>query len=286
MSPRIDPGFATGYIPEPLPPAAVARHKTTDLAAVRAAGDTTRVRKLWRHGALLNQRQLPACAGFAFAAELIAAPYADDADTGRGNAYAKNHYRRACYLYYGANAYPDRVDKNGVSIRAVAQVALDRGLIEGFAWARTAAEIRDAVVTTGPVVIGVPWLGSMTGTRADGLIRVRFPADFDMADTSGHALAITGYHPDAPVTVKGRKGPHRAFRIRNSWGTMWGADDRKNWRLCTGTGWLLVEDLERLLDVYYPRAGGEWMDTACLPIGRRPVDIDALLAAHPDPTIS
>lgn len=277
-------GFGTGYVPQELDDVAVEFWKARDLAPMRAApSDSSRTRKMWKHGHLLNQQQYPACCGFAWTGELTAKPKRDPEGTRKeGNAYGLNHYRRGVFLTYGANRYPDVVDKVGLSIKRGAEVARDRGLIEAFAWAKTLTEIRDAVVNVGPVVLGIPWYQSMTSTRDDGLIRVR-PTDEEVANRDGgHAVVITGYDPNPEL--RGQSGP--AFRIRNSWGTMWGADDPKDWRRLTGVGWLLADDLQDLLDVYYPRSDGSWYDTACLPLGRRPVDLSAMLEAHPDPTVS
>lgn len=267
-----------GYVPEALDETKVAPHLVRDHVPSAVAP----ARKMWKSGQMLNQKSTPACSGFSMTAELIAAPETDlDLPPNTGNQYALNHYHRAQVIYYGPAAYPQNKDRTGASIQASAKVALERGLITEYLWAHTISEVRDAILTTGPVVIGIPWFDSMLKTRDDGYCRVTIPATRP-ADLGYHAVCLTGYDPDAPITVRGRRGPLAAYRVRNSWGHMWGSLAADNWRHTTGDGWILEDDLERL----FAYDGEAWTDKACLIVGRNPVDLAALLAAHPDPTVS
>lgn len=263
--------YSFGYEPQPLDGATVDRHSFASVAAVReaSAADTRHIRKMWRHGVLLNQRRLPACTGFSMAAELIASPFRDEVEVELGNAYARNHYRRGIWLRYGDELYAEKVDKVGLGIIDVARVAVERRLLDGYAWARSTSEIRDAIVAVGPVIVGVAWLESMLQTDRDGRVR----CDFDSGVYGSHAVVLTGYDPEAPV-----KGGPPAFRVRNSWGHEWGARvDRRR----TGTGWLRVSDLERLLALS-AAADGTWMDSVCLPLGRQSVNVRKLLKQYPE----
>lgn len=195
---------------------------------------------------------------------------------GLANRYGLNHWRRAQVKGYG-EVRPD----SGTSINQGAGVARDRGFIDEYQWATTVDEIRDAIIAVGPVVLGIPWLNSMNQTTGRGLAKVNVPAD--MSGVGYHAVVLNGYDPAAPVLAK--KGKTPAFRLRNSWGTLWGADDPKDWKRCTGEGWITPDDLEALLEAK-ARTYSKWSDAACLPVGRNPVDLAAVLAANPDPYLS
>ena len=114
------------------------------------------------------------------------------------------------------------------------------GFIGEYRWCFGVDDVRDAVISEGPVVIGIPWFDGMYSTLSNGLVKLSGKT------TGGHAILITGYHP------KKRFGnqSHEVFRWRNSWGNDYGIN---------GSGWVKAKDLEKLLS-----KNGE----ACVPMQR------------------
>ena len=200
------------------------------------------VARTWRPGLVLDQGREGACVGFGWTGELLCSPFPDPY-TGiqRADTYARALYRDA-----------QRIDEwegesyEGTSVLAGAKVVRQRGFMDEYRWAFTVDEVRDAIVTLGPVVIGVNWYSGMYDTDKHGIVDV----SGDLV--GGHCLFIYEYHPRKrlPGDWWGR---HRVFRWRNSWGPTYGTN---------GSGYIRYDDLARLL-----REGGE----ACVPVDRKMV---------------
>lgn len=177
---------------------------------IRAATTPTPDRRLWNPPpTVLNQGQEGACVGFAWAAELAASPHrVKDIN----DEYARLLYRRAQLL----DPWPDDQPYEGTSVLAGAQTCAERGLITEYRWAFNITDLRDAILTLGPAVIGIPWLEGMYVPRPSGLLDVTGPA------VGGHAILVRGYHPRMRLRGEGWLARHEVFTLRNSWGPGYG----------------------------------------------------------------
>ncbi len=153
----------------------------------------------------LNQGEQGACIGFGCSAELSAEPIAYP--TGTPFAFQLYELARAEDEAMG-NRFPA-----GATMLAGLRAMRKLGLIEGFAWARTATDVRDAVVAHGAVVMGTEWLADMDRWDHAGLIRATGEV------RGGHCWTIVGYIPRHPVYGA-------VFECVNSWGTGWGVSGR------------------------------------------------------------
>lgn len=193
--------------------------------------------KFWAEGTVLDQGSEGACVGFGWLAELLAEPtQPDEQPTPEfANKVAKLFYKEAQRI----DEWPGE-DYSGTSVLAGAKIMKDYGYISEYRWCFNIDDIIDAVVSEGPVVIGIPWYSSMYQTNSQGLTGVRGES------VGGHCIVLTGYHP---AKLFGRQSLE-VFRWRNSWGTDYGIE---------GSGYIRVSDLRRLF-----LEGGE----ACVPIIR------------------
>lgn len=196
--------------------------------------------KFWDMGAVLNQGREGACVGFGWTGELLASPRPHLVSEQRGNEYARQYYYRCKEIDEW-----EGVDYEGTSVLAGAKVARELGYIPEYRWAVSIDDVRDSVITKGPVVIGIPWLSGMYDTRPSGLVDVS-------GDTvGGHCILLTGYHPSMRIPGEDWHARFEVFRWRNSWGTSYGK---------SGTGLIRMEDLRDLL--------ARWGE-ACVPVGRK-----------------
>ncbi len=198
--------------------------------------------KRWKTGTVLDQGQEGSCVGHGWAAELIGSPRPHKVDAATGHRYAVDIYRRAQLIdeWEGENY-------DGTSVLAGAKVVRERGFIDQYRWAFNVEDVKDAVITQGPVVIGIPWYEDMYDTRESGLVEVGGPI------VGGHCLTIVGYHPGMRINGEGWNERHKVFRWRNSWGPDYGLN---------GDGLIRYEDLRDLL-----QDNGE----ACVSVGRNKV---------------
>lgn len=194
-------------------------------------------RKMWDEGVVLDQGSEGACVGFGWMGELLAQPQAPDEqpDVELANSIAINYYRRAKKI----DQWPGE-DYEGTSVLAGAKIMKSEGFIDSYYWCFGVNDVMDAVISSGPVVIGVPWRQGMYSTKPSGLVSVTGK------QVGGHCLVITGYDPSMRFGSRN----FEVFRWRNSWGEDYGVG---------GSGYIKVEDLSRLLS-----ASGE----ACVPVGR------------------
>lgn len=110
---------------------------------------------------------------------------------------------------------------DGTSVRAGAKVLQSLGYISEYRWGWTLADLIDAVLNVGPVVVGTWWYTDMETPTPEGFVRV------EGFRVGGHAYVVNG--------VNTRRG---VARIKNSWGTGWGLG---------GRAWIAFEGLERLI---------------------------------------
>jgi hypothetical protein len=193
---------------------------------------------MWKEGTVLDQGSEGACVGFGWVNELLSEPFppAKQPEASLGNAVAYSYYKQAQKI----DEWPGE-SYEGTSVLAGAKIVQREGFISQYRWCFGIDDVRDAVISEGPVVIGVPWYSGMYRTDRSGLVVV------DGEKVGGHAILLTGYDPS--MVVKGK--PREVFRWRNSWGTSYGVN---------GSGYIKVSDLKELI-----KTSGE----ACVPIGRK-----------------
>jgi hypothetical protein len=199
----------------------------------------------WKEGTILDQGREGACVGFAWTGELLTEPVAPKQQPSEelGNSLALSYYKRAQKI----DQWPGE-DYEGTSVLAGAKIMQQEGFIDSYRWCFGVRDVRDTLLTVGPVVIGVPWHSGMYSTGRGGLVRVTG------SNVGGHALVLTGYDPNFRATPGGRT--YEVFRWRNSWGSDYGVD---------GSGYIKYNDLEKLL-----KQTGE----ACVPLGRKTPDFN------------
>lgn len=157
--------------------------------------------RFWTPGPILDQGAEGACVGMACAGEAAASP---QRLRGVDFAYAHAWYKRAQVL----DGEPGEA-YSGTSVLAGMKVGVERGLWDGYKWAFGIADVVQALLQLGPVVIGVDWHEAMYETRRDGEVIVDGPL------VGGHAILLTGYSPSY-----GRLG--ETVRWTNSWGPTYG----------------------------------------------------------------
>lgn len=198
-----------------------------------------RKNKQWRSGEILDQGREGACVGFGWTAEALATPVAVDltkikADVPRtGNEFASN-------LYHVAKTLDDMAgeDYEGTSVLAGAKAMEQFGLIKEYRWAFGIEDVIDAILTKGPVVLGIYWYEGMY-EAPEGILSVSGKI------VGGHCITAVGFKT-AASSVTGED----TIILQNSWGTDWGIN---------GLAEIRVSELDKLL-----KNSGE----ACVPSRR------------------
>jgi hypothetical protein len=202
------------------------------------------VRKVWRRGAVLDQGQEGACVGHGVVGELTSAPApVRFADIALPAGAPRTQQGMAFWLYEQAkriDEYPG-TEYSGTSVNAGMKMARSLGLISGWRWGHTMLDLRDAIITAGPVVIAIPWFNGMYSAPGGEL---RVTGSF----VGWHCLLVNGYDP--ALAMNG-KGDREMYRLLNSWGTGWG-----NY----GSAWMEASALSDLLI--------GWDGEIAVPLGR------------------
>ncbi|MEU9014236.1 hypothetical protein AB0D12_31605 [Streptomyces sp. NPDC048479] len=134
----------------------------------------------------------------------------------------------------------------GSSGLGVAKAMRARGLIDQYGHATTAEELC-ALLQTGPVLMGMPWLAAFSTPGADGFIDAD-PTWSQSPVEGGHEVCVTAL--EAVALEDGRLLPdHTILRFRNSWGS-WGDHGDGRLRLST---YLALRDQ---IDICQPRKDG------------------------------
>lgn len=182
--------------------------------AMRAVAPPTS--KAWRSGPYaLNQGNLGACVGFAGANFLQNSPTRTTVvnETGFG-------------LYWACKEI-DGYAGEGTWDAILMKVLQAQGRISRYLWATSPTEAKQWVLTTGPLLIGVPWYESM------------FDPGYKGSDLTAPWLNLAGNVVGGhEVLIRGYSRPRDAYRLRNSWGGTWGAK---------GEAWLARADFDRLV---------------------------------------
>lgn len=237
---QFDPFGGLGRVPQfdPRSRQFPARALTGPVGAVR------RRRVTWSPGPVLDQGREGACVGFGVTHELLASPvrvdlsraslpsgWAADPDT-----FARQVYRAAQRIDpWEGESY------EGTSVLAGVKTAQQLGLVREYRWAFSIEELRAALLTLGPVVVGTWWRSGMY-RPVGGQLRVVGEK------VGGHCWLVIGYEPEM---VLGGQPPQPMYLAQNSWGPGWGLG---------GCAWITEADLAGLL-----ADEGE----ACVLVGRR-----------------
>lgn len=184
--------------------------------------------KQWRNGVILDQGREGACVGFGWAAEALSTPVSVDlsrvkADVPREpTAFAHHLYQRSKVLDIW-----DGEDYDGTSVLAGAKAMREAGLIKEFRWCFSIEDVIDAILTKGPVVLGIYWYESMYAAP-EGILSVSGEI------VGGHCITAVGFKL-AKDSVTGED----TVILQNSWGYSWG-----NWGLAE----IRVSELAALLN--------------------------------------
>jgi hypothetical protein len=167
--------------------------------------------KKWRNGVILDQGREGACVGFGWTAEALSTPVAVDLTRIKAEApddateFAKHIYNRAKQL-------DDTPGENyeGSSVLAGAKAMQELGLVKEYRWAFNIEDVIDALLTTGPVVLGIYWYEGMY-EAPDGILSVSGPL------AGGHCITAVGFKlaKDSPTGED-------TIILQNSWGYSWG----------------------------------------------------------------
>lgn len=186
--------------------------RSRDFPIRAAIGERPKRRtKQWRTGEIIDQGREGACVGFGWTAEALSTPVAVDlsrvkADVPRdATAFAHHIYQRAKELdpWEGTNY-------EGTSVLAGAKALQEIGLIKEYRWCFGIEDVIDAVLTKGPVVLGIHWYESMYDAP-EGILSVSGKI------VGGHCITAVGYKL-AKDSVTGED----TVILQNSWGSDWG----------------------------------------------------------------
>lgn len=193
---------------------------------------------------LLPRRAAPART---FRSWIVPGPVLDQGGTSQCVAYSGGKY---LLTHPVVNALPDLPtlyrdcqrndewegeDYDGTSVRALMKVFKARGLISEYRWAFDSQTLLNALLTTGPVVVGTTWHMDMFTPDRHGYIH---PTG---SSVGGHAYLLVACN----TRRNNPDGSFGAVRILNSWGPGWGQK---------GRAWMTVRALEQLL--------GDWGEAA------------------------
>lgn len=111
---------------------------------------------------------------------------------------------------------------DGTSVRAGVKRLQHHDLVGSYFWAWDVDTVVEALLTTGPVVVGSWWHTNMYYPDDDGKITL------GGGRAGGHAYLLNGVNTERGI-----------IRIKNSWGRRWG----KN-----GYGYISIDDMGSLID--------------------------------------
>jgi hypothetical protein len=154
---------------------------------------------LWSCERVLNQGTQPYCVGYAWAGFGNAMPVFADLRNSDGDA-----------LYYAAKEIDgEPLKENGSCTRSGAEAYKKIGRIQTYAFTTSMTNIKNWLVTHGPVIVGTSWYNTMFEPDSDGFVYPKGEL------SGGHECLIIGYNPQLDV-----------FTFLNSWGDAWGINGR------------------------------------------------------------
>lgn len=179
----------------------------------------------WSVNQWFDQKSEGACVGFAWAHEMVARPKVARNIT---ESWAQELYRTARTL----DEWPGE-DYEGTSVLAGAKACKNLGMIKEYRWAFGLEDLRLAIGSKGPAVLGINWYEGMFNPDADGYLRPTGKL------AGGHA-----------ILAYANSERYKRISVWNSWGQDFGRN---------GAAYISHEDLARLL--------GE-RGEACIPVSR------------------
>lgn len=164
-------------------------------------------------GPTLDQKQTNSCVGFGCAQWAQTSPIR----TKLAPDFGLTIYRRALEI----DEFWGEAD-NGTSVRAGVRVLEEQGRVARYVWAASAEEVKQWILLYGSVIVGTTFTQGMRDIKGPGWYML--PTGNPLG---GHCYLLTGYSLS-----------RHAFRMINSWGSLWG--DK-------GRAWLKYGDLDILL---------------------------------------
>jgi hypothetical protein len=188
-----------------------ARDKAFPLSALMSAEARKPISKVWKAGPLVNQLQTNGCVGYATYQFQVSEPIVGEPVLSALQIYAEARRN---------DEFPGEEDQ-GTSVRAGLNVLKAHGIIRSYHWGYSVEEAVQFMLTTGPLVFGVPWLSGMFSPDANGLIQAKG------SSRGGHAI----FAPSC-------SWKNKTITLQNSWGKEWGR---------AGCCKISFADLDRLL---------------------------------------
>lgn len=207
-------------------------------ATIRVANIRKR-NKLWKLGSILDQGREGACVGFGWSADALSAPTVVDLNRVKA-VVPRNPQEFAKFVYHTAqtlDTFPGE-SYEGTSVLAGAKTMSSLGLLKEYRWAFSVEDVVDAILSIGPVVLGIEWHAGMYNAP-NGVLTPEGPV------VGGHCITAVGYTYKS-TKLNGEDG----VILQNSWGADWGVN---------GLAEISVSNLKKLLD-----NNGE----ACIPYRR------------------
>jgi hypothetical protein len=172
---------------------------------------TERTQRYWDSKVFLDQDGTPMCVGYGWA------HWVDDPPVSHPQLIDP------VWIYNEAqkiDGFP--MPHDGSTVRAAAKVLQGRKVISNYYWAQSVDDIVMAVLEAGPVTVGTNWYSGMSSP--DLITGVMKPTGNVVG---GHCYMINGVDTKTGL-----------FRIKNSWGRLWGKQ---------GEAYLSIDDLGKLL---------------------------------------
>lgn len=172
---------------------------------ISTATPSVRTSRYWQTYGTLDQGAEGACVGHGVTGALMTPP---------NRINLPNPQQTAFGMYFGSRRIDEweGEDYDGTSVNAGMKLARELGLLTSWRWCFGAADLKQAILEEGPVVIGVWWYESMYDTDPSGLVKIGGEI------VGGHCLLVNGYSENR--LVGDYKGP--VFRWKNSWGNLYG----------------------------------------------------------------
>lgn len=147
---------------------------------------------------VLDQGDTPHCVGFGNAQFGNTDPVNDKFTNADGDA-----------IYYEAKVIDgEPKQEDGSSVHSGIKALKNRGRVGTYAWSTSLAEIKQWVLTSGPMVIGTDWYNDMFNPDANGFVTPTGGV------AGGHCYVIVGWDENDDVT------------FLNSWDATWGLGGR------------------------------------------------------------